>query len=182
MSEYSDSSDLINGVVRGLNDANNSVLTNEFQRMARERASQEQAMRYTIKEQKAMEAALLHSNKIMEASQRRQASRADTAERENNELKALNSALEQKNKEYQELLAKPLSEIIDDYKRLKDDYDKLHQKMEDWIYSQKAFRTLAYEYAALLNMTDEQVEKNYAEIIKSVKYLDWAARAKQKST
>lgn len=178
MSEYSDSSDLINGVIRGLNDANNSVLTNEFQRMARDSASQEQALRHTLKEKAAMEAALIHSHQSMMDKQVR---RTETAIRENEELKALNSALDQKNREYQELLAKPLSEIIDDYKRLQNDYDKLHQKMEDWIYSQKAFRTLAYEYAALLNMTDEQVEKTYTEIEKSVKYLDSVARAKQKS-
>ena len=179
MSEYSDSSDLINGVVRGLNDANNSVLTNELQRMARESASQEQALRHTLKEKEATEAALIHSHQSMMDKQVR---RTETAIRENEELKALNSALDQKNREYQELLAKPLSEIIDDYKRLQLDYDKLHQKMEDWIYSQKAFRTLAYEYAALLKITDEQVEKTYTEIEKSVKYMDSVARAKQKST
>lgn len=157
MSEYSDSSDLINGVVKGLEYAHTAVLTDALQRRARDHER-------VLSDQAPANEALQIENAYAQGKLRGQESKISWLDRENKDLKKQLELLEKEQKEIQTFMAKPLSELFSDYK-------KLGEQLEEWAISQKTFRELTYTYSELLHKKDEEVEADYKKMEKSVRYL-----------
>ncbi len=170
MSEYSDSSALINGAIQGINSANVSVLRDEFGRVIRQHTKEKDQLKQQIKQKDGEVSAYANLNAVSQGKLRNQEALTSSLEQENKQLKTQNNALQDEQKEYEELLAKPLRQIIDEHTDLKKAYEKQQEILNNWIVSQKAFKELVYEYSASLNKSDTDVEQDYKQMEKAVRY------------
>ena len=79
--------------------------------------------------------------------------------REKQNLNSKISAAEDENERYRAIHARPLMDILQEITDLKLAYKEQQKLLNEWVVSQKSFRTLAYKFSEELGISDEKIKK-----------------------